>query len=276
MKLKNKTVLITGGAHGIGRAMAERFHREGATVAVADLELDAAREVAERIGGPAYQVDVAREGDLRRAVCETEARLGPIDLLCSNAGVAFSDDPGWMATSQTNAQWEKIWKINVMAHVWGARAVLPGMIHRGGGYLLNTVSAAGLLNQIGDASYSTTKHAALGFAESLAITHGDQGIKVSVLCPQAVATRMFQTEEHSAAAKAASADGVLSAEDVADAVVQGLDEESFLILPHPAVSKYMGRKASDYDRWLGGMRRFRRSLFPDDGIMDLGAEPNEG
>ncbi len=273
MKLQDKVVLITGGAHGIGRAMAERFHQEGARVAVADLEIDAARAVAETIGGPALETDVSREEDLRRAVAETEAKLGPIDLMCSNAGVAFSDDPGWMATSQSNAQWEKIWKINVMSHVWGARAVLPGMIRRGGGYLLNTVSAAGLLNQIGDAAYSTTKHAALGFSESLAITHGEQGIKVSVLCPQAVATRMFQSEEHSAAAEAASADGVLTPEAVADTVVQGLDAENFLILPHPTVSKYMGYKASDYDRWLGGMRRFRRSLFPDDDMMTLGDEP---
>ncbi len=275
MRLKDKTVLITGGAHGIGRALAERFGREGAAVAVADLEIDAAREVAAQVGGPALEADVAREDDVRRAVRETEARLGPIDLLCSNAGVAFSDSPGWMATSQTNEQWERIWKINVMAHVWGARAVLPGMIRRGSGYLMHTVSAAGLLNQIGDASYSTTKHAALGFAESVAITHGDQGIKVSVLCPQAVATRMFTSEEHSAAADAASADGVLSPEEVAEAVVRGLEAEGFLILPHASVAKYMSRKTSDYDRWLGGMRRFRRSLFPDDGIMDIPEEPGE-
>ncbi len=273
MQLKNKTVLITGGAHGIGRAMAERFHREGARVAVADLEIEPAREVAESVDGLALAADVSREDDLRRAVRDTENDLGPIDLLCSNAGVAYSDSPGWTATSQSNEQWQKIWKINVMAHVWGARAVLPGMIRRGGGYLLNTVSAAGLLNQIGDASYSTTKHAALGFAESLAITHGDQGIKVSILCPQAVATRMFSNEEHSAAASAASVDGVLSPDEVADAVVAGLEKESFLILPHPMVLEYVGRKASDYDRWLGGMRRFRRRLFPDDDMMRLGPEP---
>lgn len=275
MQLKDKTVLITGGAHGIGRALAERFKHEGAAVAVADLEIDAARVVADRIGGLALEADVSREGDVARAVRETEQQIGPIDLLCSNAGVAYSDEPGWMATSQTNEQWERIWKINVMGHVWGARAVLPGMIRRGGGYLLHTVSAAGLLNQIGDASYSTTKHAALGFAESVAITHGDQGIKVSVLCPQAVATRMFSSEEHSAAADAASVDGVLSPEEVAGVVVQGLAAESFLILPHPKVRDYMSRKTSDYDRWLGGMRRFRRSLYPDDGMMDLGPGPSE-
>ncbi len=276
MRLTDKVVLITGGAHGIGRALAERFHAEGArAVAVADLDAGAAREVARRIGGLALEADVSREDDVRRAVAETEARLGPIDLLCSNAGVAFSDAPGWTATSQTDDRWERAWRINVMAHVWGARAVLPGMIRRGGGTLLHTVSAAGLLNQIGDAVYSTTKHAALGFAESVAITHGDQGIRVSVLCPQAVATRMFSGEEHSAAARAASADGVLEPDEVAAAAVRGLEEETFLILPHPRVREYFGRKASDYDRWLAGMRRFRRRLFPDDGAMDFGAAPPE-
>lgn len=274
MQLQDKVVLVTGGGHGIGRALAERFHSEGArAIAVADLEADAAAAVAGRIGGLAIAADVSQEDDIRRAVAETEKRLGPIDLLCSNAGVAFSDAPGWTAVSQTNEQWERIWQINVMAHVWGVRAVLPGMIRRGGGYLLHTVSAAGLLNQIGDAAYSTTKHAALGFAESVAITHGDQGVKVSVLCPQAVATRMFSSAEHSAAAEAASADGVLQPEDVAAAAVRGLADESFLILPHPRVRDYMSRKASDYDRWLGGMRRFRRRLFPDDGIMVLEDPP---
>ena len=274
MQLKDKVVLITGGAHGIGRGLAERFHEEGARgVAVADLDAEAAEAVARTVGGLAITTDVSREEDVHRAVRETEERFGPIDLLCSNAGVAFSDAPGWMSTSQSQEQWETAWKVNVMAHVWGAREALPGMIRRGGAYLLHTVSAAGLLNQIGDACYSTTKHAALGFAESVAITHGDQGIKVSVLCPQAVATRMFTSEEHSAAADAASADGVLTPAEVAEAVIQGLAEESFLILPHPRVQQYMSRKVSDYDRWLRGMRRFRRSLFPSDDIMDLGGRP---
>jgi short-subunit dehydrogenase len=146
------------------------------------------------------------------------------------------------------------------------------MIRRGGGYLLHTVSAAGLLNLIGDAAYSTSKHAALGFAEAVAITHGDQGIGISVLCPQAVRTAMFATEEHEQAAKAASADGVLNPEDVADCVVQGLADESFLILPHPKVKTYMEHKAANYERWLGGMRHFRRSLFPSDEIMDLDSD----
>ncbi len=265
MRLKDKIALITGGAHGIGRALAERFHAEGAkAVAVADLDEAGARAAAGSIGGLALGVDVSKEEDIRRAVERTETELGPVDLLCSNAGVAFSDAPGWTATSQTNEQWEKIWKINVMAHVWGARAVLPGMIARGGGYLLQTVSAAGLLNQVGDAAYSVSKHAGLAFAEALAITHGEQGIKVSALCPEAVLTRMFRGEEHAAPAAAASMDGVLTPEDVADCVVRGLAEEKFLILPHAPVRTYFERKAADYDRWLAGMRRLRAKFFANE------------
>lgn len=271
MKLQDKVVLITGGGHGIGRALAERFHADGARIAVADLDGEAAASVARSLDGLGLETDVSRETDLHAAVAATEDELGPIDLLCSNAGILYSDAPGWMATSQTNAQWQRLWDVNVMAHVWGARAVLPGMIRRGGGYLLNTVSAAGLLNQIGDAAYSTTKHAALGFAESLAITHGDQGIKVSVLCPQAVATAMYANAGHEGAAKAASADGVLTPEEVAEATVAGLDDEQFLILPHASVRRYMANKAADHDRWLGGMRKYRRSLFPPD-LMRLGDE----
>jgi NAD(P)-dependent dehydrogenase (short-subunit alcohol dehydrogenase family) len=272
MKLEDKIVLITGAAHGIGRALAERFHAEGArAIAVADVDLAGARAVAESIGGLALEVDVSCEDDLIRAVERTEADLGPIDLFCSNAGVAFSDAPGWTATSQTNEQWERIWKINVMAHVWGARAMVPRMIARGGGYLLQTVSAAGLLNQVGDAAYSVSKHASLAFAEALAITHGDQGIKVSALCPEAVLTRMFQGEEHAAPAAAASMDGVLSPEQVAACVVEGLAAEKFLILPHPPVRTYFERKAADYDRWLAGMRRLRAKFFPDENSPETSA-----
>ncbi len=271
MHLKDKVILITGAAHGIGRAMAERFHAEGARgIAVVDLDLDGARGTAEKIGGLAIKADVSREEEIRHAVEETEKKLGPIDLLCSNAGVAYSDHPGWTATSQSNEQWDRIFKINVMAHMWGARAVLPGMIERGGGYLLHTASAAGLLSLLGDAAYSASKHAAIGFAESLAITHGDQGIKVSVLCPQAVATNMLRDVEHEPAAQAASADGVLQPSDAAEAVVRGLEKESFLILTHPQVTEYFRHKAADYDRWLGGMRKFRRALFSDDD-MDFSA-----
>jgi len=162
-----------------------------------------------------------------------------------------------MASSATNQDWQTIWEVNVMSHVYAARAVLPGMIERGEGYLLNTSSAAGLLSQIGSAPYSTTKHASIGFAESLAITHGDQGIRVSVLCPQGVATPMTEGKEHSPQA----GDGMLQPSEVAESVIQGLEEERFLILPHPQVLTYMQRKTSDYDRWLGGMRRFRRKFI---------------
>jgi NAD(P)-dependent dehydrogenase (short-subunit alcohol dehydrogenase family) len=269
MRVEGKNVLITGGAHGIGRAMAERFHSEGASgIAVADLDADAARAVSASIDGVAVAADVGSEEGVRRAVAEAEAAFGPIDLMCSNAGVAFSDEPGWTAASQSDEQWDLAFRVNVMAHVWGVRALLPSMLERGGGYFLHTVSAAGLLNQIGDAVYSTTKHAALGFAESLTITHGEQGIGVSVLCPQAVDTRLFSAQGNAETAKAAMADGVLTPAQVAEAVVAGLEAESFLILPHPSVLDYIQRKSGDYDRWLRGMRRFRRSLFPDDGIMD--------
>lgn len=265
MKAAGKVVLVTGGAGGIGRALARAFHREGAAaVAVADLDGEGARAVAAEVGGPALVVDVGRPEEIEHMVAETEAACGPIDLLCSNAGVAYSDAPGWMATSQPDEIWDRAWRINVMAHVWGARAVLPGMIARGGGYLLQTVSAAGVLNQIGDAVYSTTKHAAMGFAESLAITHGDDGIGVSVLCPQAVRTGMFTGVEFEALAAAASADGVLEPDDVAAAAIEGLAEERFLILPHETVAEYVRRKAENPGRWIGGMRKFRRRLFGEE------------
>jgi len=254
---------VTGGGNGIGAALCRRFEHEGARgIAVVDIDAEGAGRVAEEIDGTALVADVSVETDLIRVVQETEKQHGPIDLFCSNAGVAFMDEPGWKATSCPNEKWQKAWEINVMAHVYAARAVLPGMIARGQGYLLNTVSAAGLLNQIGSASYSTTKHAAIGFAEALAITHGDDGIKVSVICPQAVATQMIGDVEGGGPA---SVDGILTPEEVAASVIKGLAEETFLILPHERVRLYMERKNSDYDRWLGGMRRFRRS-FVENGL----------
>jgi len=257
MRVEDKVIVVTGGASGIGKAMCLRFHAEGArAVAVADIDEAGAREVAEEIGGLARRCDVSVESEIVALVEETERRFGPIDLFCSNAGIGIPDGPGGMATSTSNEEWQKIWEVHVMAHVYAARAVLPGMIERGGGYLLNTSSAAGLLNQIGSACYSTTKHAAIGFAESLAITHGDQGIRVSALCPQGVATPLTTGKEYSPQA----GDGMLQPSDVAEFVIQGLEEERFLILPHPQVLTYMERKTSDYDRWLKGMRRYRRKF----------------
>lgn len=270
MELRNKTVFITGGAHGIGRALAERCHQEGARVAIADLDLEAAEEVATALGGLAFGVDVRREEDLRGAIHQAEAKFGPVHLLCSNAGVGFSDAPGWTSVSQNNEQWEVAWQVNVLAHVFAVRAVLPGMIRQGGGHLLFTSSAAGLLTMIGDAAYATTKHAVIGFAEAVAINHGEQGVQVSVLCPQGVDTRMTRTD--SAVVAAAKVDGVLPAEEVATAALLGLARNEFLILPHPQVREYLQRKVAEYDRWLHGMRRFRRGFFPSDDPMDFNFE----
>jgi NAD(P)-dependent dehydrogenase (short-subunit alcohol dehydrogenase family) len=256
MQLKDKVVIVTGGGNGIGRALCERFAAEGAAhVVVADLEREAAEAVADAIGGSAYEVNVRDEAAIAAMVRDVEDRHGRIDLFCSNAGIIATDGPPWYATSASNETWQAMWDIHVMSHVYAARACLPAMIERGEGYFLNTASAAGLLNQIGDAAYSTTKHAAVGFAEALAITHGDDGIKVSCLCPQAVATRMIGMVEEGGTA---GVDGVLSPQDVAEAVVAGLASEQFLILPHPEVATYRERKTADYDRWLGGMRKLRR------------------
>ena len=256
MDVRGQVVVITGGGNGIGKALAQRFHEAGAqTVAVADLEQDAAEEVAARVKGLAYAVDVRDEDQIASMVADVEARCGRIDLFCSNAGIIAGDGEPWHVSSAPNATWQAMWEIHVMAHVYAARACLPGMMSRGGGHFLNTASAAGLLNQIGDAAYSTTKHAAVGFAEALAITHGDDGIKVSCLCPQAVATRMIGSVEGGGTA---GVDGILTPEEVAEAVIEGLAAEEFLILPHKEVGAYRQLKAENYDRWLGGMRKLRR------------------
>jgi NAD(P)-dependent dehydrogenase (short-subunit alcohol dehydrogenase family) len=259
MIVKNSVVVVTGGAEGIGAAMARRFAREGAaTVVVADRNGAGAATVAREIAGEAVTLDVSDGEAMAAMVADIEARHGRIDLFCSNAGIGDGDPDRANAASSPDAVWNRAWNVNVMAHVHAARAVTPGMAARGGGYLLNTVSAAGLLSQIGGAVYSTTKHAAIGFAESLAITHGDQGIKVSVLCPQGVATAML-AEAGSGAPQ--NLDGVLTPDEVADSVIDGLAAERFLILPHPVVLSYMQRKTADYDRWLGGMRRLRLKVL---------------
>ncbi len=255
MQIADKVVVVTGGANGIGRALCERFAAEGAAhIAVVDRELEQARQVADELDASAYGVDVREEGQIVSMVADVIANQGRIDLFCSNAGIIAGDGEPWWATSAPNSTWQAMWDIHVMSHVYAARACLPHMLDRGEGYFLNTASAAGLLNQIGDAAYSTTKHAAIGFAEALAITHGDDGIKVSVLCPQAVATRMIGDNRDGASA---GVDGVMTPEAVAQEVVVGLAGESFLILPHKEVLAYRENKARDYDRWLGGMRRLR-------------------
>lgn len=258
MHVKDKVIIVTGGANGIGAALCRRFKQEGAqAIVVADIDEEGGRQIAEEVSGLAVRTDVSSEIDIIRLVNETEKQFGSIDLFCSNAGVIYRDELIGMVTSCPNDKWQKAWEIHVMAHIYAARAALPGMIARGEGYFLQTVSAAGLLNQIGAASYSSTKHAAVGFAEALAITHGDDGIKVSVVCPQAVATQMLGDVKTGPQ----TVDGIITPEEVADSVIAGLAEESFLILPHERVRLYMKRKISDYDRWLKGMRRFRRSFL---------------
>lgn len=263
MQIRDKIVVVTGAGSGIGRAMTEKFVTEGARQVVAvDINAENAQETADLFGCLAMTADVAREEDVRRIIGDTEKDIGPIDLFCGNAGVGMGRDE-----QSPNQEWQMSWDINVMSHVYAARHLVPRMIERGGGYFLNTASAAGLLNQVGGAAYGVTKHAAVGFGEWLALTYAHQGIKVSMLCPQAVRTGMTPREDASddapgsAAAKAAAANGMMEAAEVADIVVEALDHESFLILPHPEVATYMQRKAADYDRWLKGMNRLHLSLI---------------
>lgn len=256
MLIAGKVVVVTGGASGIGRALCERFAREGAKgVCVADLDEDAGSGVAQAIGGLFVRCDVGDELQVQRLIAAAQDRFGPIDLYCSNAGMAFRDGPLHVADS-SNADWTKIWEVNVMAHVYAARALLPAMLARGSGHFLITASAAGLLHQVGSAAYSVTKHGAVAFAESLAISHGDQGIGVSLLCPQGVWTNMTRWVKKSPR----GGDAMLNPDDVASAVVAGLADERFLILSHPITHDYMQNKARDYDGWLHGMRRYYAKL----------------
>jgi NAD(P)-dependent dehydrogenase (short-subunit alcohol dehydrogenase family) len=254
MRLLDKVVVVTGGASGIGAALCRRFAAEGARgVVVADRDADRARRVAAEVGGLAVVADVAEEADVIRLVEQATAESGPIDLFCSNAGIAMA---GGVEVPDTD--WRRIWDVNVMAHVYAARAVLPGMLARGQGYLLHTASAAGLLTQIGSAPYSVTKHAAVALAEWLAITHGAAGIKVSCICPQGVETEMLRQAPGGIGVMLRA--GALTPEAVADAAVAGLAEERFLILPHPEVAEFFRHKADDYDRWLRGMRRLQEKF----------------
>jgi NAD(P)-dependent dehydrogenase (short-subunit alcohol dehydrogenase family) len=254
MLLTDTVIIVTGGGNGIGRALCRRFARDAPkAIVVADLDAAAAEAVAGEIGGTAVGADVSREEDVQRLVAQTVERHGSIDLFCSNAGIAV--DGG---EETPTSEWLRCWDVNVMAHVFAARAVLPSMLARGRGYLLQTVSAAGLLTHPQSATYAVTKHASLAFAEWLSMTYGDRGINVSALCPQGVRTDMLARA--SAGGRGFLLDSALEPEQVAEVVVQGLADERFLILPHPEVAEYFRRKAGDYDRWLRGMRRLRSSL----------------
>lgn len=250
MRVSGRGIVVTGAAGGIGAALARRFAAEGARgIVVADVQDDALSAVAGEIGGLAVHCDVTKESDIRALVAAAEEHLGVIDLFCSNAGVALLG-----GEDASDDEWALSLGVNVMSHVYAARALVPKMTARGEGYLLQTASAAGLLTQIGSAPYAVTKHAAVAFAEWLSVTYGDQGLKVSVLAPQAVRTAMTAGQPNGGVA---GVDGMLEPDVVAGAVVEGLADERFLILPHPQVLEYFRRKGSDYERWLAGMRRLQ-------------------
>ncbi|MGI9328508.1 MAG: SDR family oxidoreductase [Pseudomonadales bacterium] len=254
MEVQNKIIVVTGGASGIGQAMAERFAADGAAhVVVADLNEAGAQSVARQIGATGVALDVSDETQIKALIARTEEDIGPIDLFCSNAGIGIGE-----GLDTPNDVWQTIWEVNTLSHLYAARHLVPRMKARGGGYLLNTASAAGLLSQIGSATYAVTKHAAVALAEWIAITHGRDGIKVSVLCPQAVRTAMT-----AGGAGVAGVDGMLEPEAVAEEVIQTLRAERFLVLPHKEVAEYIKRKTSDYDRWLEGMQRLQDRYLLD-------------
>ncbi len=250
MEMQDKVVVITGGSGGIGKAMAKAFLAEGATsIVLVDLNEAAVKAAAAEIGCIGEVCDVTNEAQIIDLVDRTLASQGRIDLFCSNAGAGGSG----VLTDAPNDVWQAQWDLHVMSHIYAARAVLPSMIERGDGYLLNTASAAGLLAAMGSGPYTVTKAAAVKFAEFLAITHGDDGIRVSVLCPQGVNTAMAPRSLGDG-----QTDGIIEPEQLAQTVLQTLREERFYVLPHPEVEDYVRRKGDDIDRWLGGMRRLRR------------------
>lgn len=259
MHVRGGVAVITGAGSGIGAAMARRFAAEGAAaLLLADLDEAAVQRVAGELDGPgcravAHHVDVTDRAQVEAMVASAEADLGPVDLLCSNAGIGTG-----VGLDATPDDWDRAWQVNVLSQVYGAQAAIPAMLERGRGYLLHTCSAAGLLTTPGDAPYTATKHAAVGFAEWLAVTYGGRGVGVSVLCPQAVNTPLLQAPADAgnlSAMAVRNASAVLEPEDVADAVVRGLAEERFLILPHAEVADHVAFKAADIDRWIAAIRK---------------------
>jgi len=253
MELAGRVAVVTGGGRGIGRALSRRLATVGArAVVVADVDAASAQAVAAEIGGLGVGCDVGVEAEVAALVRRTEAEHGAVDLYCSNAGIAVRGGP-----EATDADWDRIWRVNLMAHVYAARAVIPGMRERGGGHLLGTISAAGLLNHVLAAPYAVSKSAALSLFEWLAIAHGDEGIGVSCLCPQGVNTDMAASE----AATGVFLGEMLEPEAVAEVALRGVREGRFLILPHPEVAEHARRRADDHDRWLRGMRRLRSRVL---------------
>ena len=264
MNPENKTSVVTGGASGIGAALCKALANKGANVVVSDINEAAAAALAKEIGGTSFKCNVRNETEICDLVSFAEQQYGQIDLFCSNAGLAFGEPSH--AASATNEQWQTCWDVHVMAHVYASRAVLPSMIARKEGYLVNIASAAGLLCQVGDAAYSATKHAAVSLAESLAITHKSDGITVSVVCPQYVATPLTGYDEVGASNEEI---GVLSAENVADTIVQGIEADRFMIHTHPDVKGYFQARAGDHDSWIAGMQRMREKIIEKVGSTRL-------
>lgn len=257
MDISGKSIVVTGGASGIGAALARQAAAAGARVCIADLNVELAQSVANEIGGIAVSCDVTQEQQIISAIAVAEATHGPVDVFVSNAGLGRGDPSH--AASAPDADWMLNWNVHVMAHVWAARALLPAMIARGSGHFVNVASAAGLLNQIGDAAYSATKHAAVSFAESVLIAHGDDGIGVSVVCPQYVATPLLGLSD-------ADAQGnLLTAGDVANAVWRGVADGTFVVLPHPDVAKYSALRGADPSRWIKGMQLLRAKAMTEHG-----------
>lgn len=271
MKVADKVAIVTGGGNGIGAALATRLVQHDARVVVADLDADAARAVADGINAErpgaaiAAGADVADTAQIQRLITLAECGFGPVDLYFANAGIT-----GATGLDASEKDWDRSFDVNVRAHVRAAQLLVPGWVERGEGYFISTASAAGLLTQLGSATYSVTKHAAVGFAEWLNIAYGDQGVRVSCLCPMGVNTKLLYEGEESGdplgdlATRAVTASGdVLEPADVADSVLAAIEDERFLILPHPTVLDMYRQKGVDYDRWLSGMRRYRRSLLEE-------------
>lgn len=256
MELADRQIVVTGGAGGIGRALIRRFATERPrALVVADRDLVGAQRIAEEVGGLAVELDAGSEDSVEALIAKATDANGPIDVFISNAGV-----PGGRGGPETpDDAWDEAWRVNVMAHVWAARALLPDMLERGEGYLINTASAAGLLTQVSSLVYSVTKHAAVSLAEWMSIEYADRGVRVSCICPQGVRTPMLELAmDEPAGAAALTAGGLIEPEDVADAVVAGIQAERLLILPHENVAGFMALKGSDPERWLRGMRRIVR------------------
>lgn len=255
MQLRDRVAVITGAASGIGAACARAFAAEGAIVAVVDRNAEGAQAVADEVKGIAVGCDVSQESSVNEMVAEVERRLGPIEVLFNNAGVATGGD----VLSVDPTVWDQQWAINVMAHVYAVRAVVPGMIERGEGYVLHTASMAGILTTHGNATYAATKHAVVGLAEWMAITYHGKGIRTSLLAPLGVRTPMLGNTDSAFAQTAAGP--IKEPEEVAQLVVDAIGEERFLILTDPIAQTWMDRKAGDLERWLRGMRRMQEQYF---------------